>query len=167
MKRAAPFLSRIMLLAVVFSIGWFASASETVSTNDDLEERAIVETAKQMSLPVERVRADHKTGCDGDTSSIYVCLEYRRKLRDLKLNELYSRLQFHLNTESSKSKLKKAQLAWIKYRDASCEYQQDGYHGGASGNIAGLACLEQMTIDRNKILEGYLACDGTGCPGEW
>jgi uncharacterized protein YecT (DUF1311 family) len=151
--------SSLIFLLIAFSLPVFA---------ESLKDRAIAETAKRMSLPVERVMEDHETGCaSGITPSMAICAEYLWTLQDLNLNDLYSQLQLHLNTDSSKAKLKKAQLAWLKYRDSSCEYEADGYRNGTWGPIVSLGCMEKMSAERNKILKEYLACDGSGCPGDW
>lgn len=151
--------SPLYFLLLVFSLPSFA---------ESLESRAISETAKRMSISVERVMEDHETGCaSGITPSMAICSEYRWTHEDLKLNDFYSQLQSHLNTDSSKAKLKNAQISWLKYRDASCEYEQDGYRGGSWGKLVALSCKEEMTAERNKILKKYLACNGNGCPGDW
>ncbi len=41
-----------------------------------------------------------------------------------------------------------AQRAWLKFRDAECEYQSYSFFGGTGQSMAGSLCLAQITQER-------------------
>ncbi|MEP3436636.1 MAG: lysozyme inhibitor LprI family protein [Hoeflea sp.] len=51
--------------------------------------------------------------------------------------------------------LRTAQRAWLKFRDAECEYQSYAFFGGTGQSMVGSACLAQLTRDRiDQLREG-------------
>jgi len=51
-----------------------------------------------------------------------------------------------------KMKLRTAQQAWIKYRDANCDYESEFSGGGSAATFEYNFCLADMTTARAKEL---------------
>ena len=81
---------------------------------------------------------------------------------DGQLNRLYKQLVTSLE---SPSRLKKAQVAWIKFRDTTCEYETSGIsEGGSMLPFARNTCLADLTAKRIQDLQRYIEEDCNGCP---
>jgi len=92
--------------------------------------------------------------CDQDTQTeLSACWGERYAALDLAMSELYFSLP-------KSEKLLQAQRAWLKYRDAHCEY---AHHATPQGSMYGMEasmCLSDITQQRIEILtdakrEGY------------
>ena len=68
---------------------------------------------------------------------------------DVELNKLYQQLMRD-GGAAEKAKLRAAQLAWIKYRDAHCEYEASGNKGGSIYPMIYSFCLAEVTAERAK-----------------
>jgi uncharacterized protein YecT (DUF1311 family) len=81
-----------------------------------------------------------------------ICAGKEYKAADANLNRVYQQLVAMLEPEE-KGQLKVAQTAWIKYRDANCEFVADQYRGGSiRPTIYGL-CLADVTQNRTAELK--------------
>ncbi|MBC8138841.1 MAG: DUF1311 domain-containing protein [Fibrella sp.] len=78
---------------------------------------------------------------------------------DAELNRVYARLMKKLDKEGA-AKLKKAQRAWIAYRDLEMEFAADTARGGSMSPMLHSGAGAQLTKDRIKDLNGYLAAYG-------
>lgn len=65
---------------------------------------------------------------------------------DRELNQVYQQIV----SRGTWPELRNAQLAWIAFRDANCEFE--GYGSSANNNL----CLIRMTEERTQELERYL-----------
>ena len=133
--------------------------------SDKLNHRAVVETAKKMSISVERVREDAIDGCSGSQFSMNVCATYHYVVEDLNLNDLYSQAIAKVRSTPAEPLLRKSQKAWLIYRDASCEYESQGVEGGSMHGAYALECMKNLTSERAQHLEKYVKCTSAGCPG--
>jgi uncharacterized protein YecT (DUF1311 family) len=90
------------------------------------------------------------------------CLASEYSLVDEQLNEKYKRLIQVLENGSS---LKKAQVAWLHFRDLTCEYASSGIgRDGSLYSFAQSACLIDLTEKRIRDLDQYLEWNCNGCP---
>lgn len=80
------------------------------------------------------------------------CASKDYKNEDTRLNQTYKTLRGHLTTKE-KSQLKTVQLAWISYRDKSCEFTTRNSVGGSIHSLEKNSCLSQMTAARRGELE--------------
>ncbi len=82
-----------------------------------------------------------------------------------KINKTYSKLQAKL-TPIQKQQVKEVQLAWIKFKDLSCEFEASDVKGGSAYSMVLAFCLIRYTRQRNKELDALNHCeDGyIGCP---
>lgn len=89
---------------------------------------------------------------------INICAQLAHQNADKKLNQVYKQLLPTLS-KSRQQKLIAAQLAWIKFRDTSCEFERSAFQGGSIASAIYYACLEETTKQRTQQLQDYLKQD--------
>jgi len=74
---------------------------------------------------------------------------------DKELNIVYQKI---MKSSSSKRKenIKKAQIAWLKFRDLNCECESKEHEGGSLESLIYIECLAVMTEERVKELKRFL-----------
>ncbi|OCQ95366.1 hypothetical protein BCD64_25810 [Nostoc sp. MBR 210] len=102
-----------------------------------------------------------KTNCNDPQTQleINICSQLSYQNADKKLNQVYKQLLPKLS-KTRQQKLIAAQLAWIKFRDASCEFERSAYEGGSIAPAIYAGCLEEATKQRTQQLREYLQHDG-------
>ncbi|HEY8225057.1 MAG TPA: lysozyme inhibitor LprI family protein [Pyrinomonadaceae bacterium] len=80
------------------------------------------------------------------------CYGNEYKTADAILNQTYRRLVSMLNDEE-KSQLKEVETAWLKYRDANCDFVADQYKGGTLRPTIHAICLARVTSNRTAELK--------------
>lgn len=80
------------------------------------------------------------------------CAANAYKAADAVLNKVYQQLVAKLDDEE-KAQLKEAQTAWLKYRDANCDFVADQYKGGTMRPMIYAGCLEDVTKKRTTELK--------------
>lgn len=83
------------------------------------------------------------------------CAGNAYKAADGELNQVYRKLVAMLDAEG-KAQLKVAQTAWLKYRDAHCEFVGDMYKGGSIRPMIHAFCLADVTRNRTTELKGQI-----------
>ena len=84
-----------------------------------------------------------------------MCWGKEYKAADARINEAFRRFMAKLNDEE-KAQLKKAQLAWITYRDANCDFVADQYKGGTMRPMIAAICLAETTNNRTTELKAQM-----------
>jgi uncharacterized protein YecT (DUF1311 family) len=84
-----------------------------------------------------------------------MCWGKEYKAADAKMNKTYQDFMSKLD-ESEKMQLKNAQLAWLKYRDANCDFVADQYKGGTMRPMIAAICLADVTNARVNELKSQL-----------
>ena len=84
-----------------------------------------------------------------------MCWGKEYKAADAKLNKTYQEFMSKLD-ESEKVQLKNAQLSWLKYRDANCEFVADQYKGGTKRPMIAAMCLADVTTARVSELKSQI-----------
>jgi uncharacterized protein YecT (DUF1311 family) len=84
-----------------------------------------------------------------------ICAGKEYKAADAALNKTYQQLSGMLN-EEEKAQLKAAQLAWIKYRDANCDFVADQFKGGSMRPMILGLCLADVTRNRTTELKSQI-----------
>lgn len=79
------------------------------------------------------------------------CAGKESEKADRELNNYYDRLSAKLHG-AHKQTLKAAQLAWVKFRDADCEYQTYLFRDGTIYPLLHSSCLTAKTQARTKEL---------------
>jgi uncharacterized protein YecT (DUF1311 family) len=86
------------------------------------------------------------------------CADLSYRNADKKLNQVYKQLLPKLSA-SRKQKLINAQQAWLKFRDANCDFETSQYAGGTIAGTIYAGCLETLTQQRTQQLQEYLKSD--------
>jgi uncharacterized protein YecT (DUF1311 family) len=80
--------------------------------------------------------------------------EYKRA--DAALNTAYKQLMAKVEDAGERNALKASQLAWIKYRDANCEFESYLNKGGTMYSMVYDGCLTALTEERTRHLRDLL-----------
>ena len=91
---------------------------------------------------------------NGTTSGMLQCGGEELDRQDARLNDAYRKLLSKLSPDRKKALLK-GQRAWIKFREANCDYWYDP-QGGTAARLNASGCTLTMTAARAKELEGML-----------
>ena len=105
-----------------------------------------------MALAQDKGDSKPEESCDGSTVQMVECLSRLTATWDKRLNDAYQQALKDAASNEQREQLRKAQRAWIAYRDANCLYYRMG-----EGTIARLdagECMRSMTESRAKELEG-------------
>jgi uncharacterized protein YecT (DUF1311 family) len=82
------------------------------------------------------------------------CADAQYRKADAELNRVYQQLV--RASGGSDAKLKAAQLAWLKFRDAECDYEASQYEGGSMKPMVYSFCLGGVTAARTNQLRDAL-----------
>jgi uncharacterized protein YecT (DUF1311 family) len=102
-----------------------------------------------------------------DQSTINQCAEQAYDRADQELNLKYKHILDTLRSDPQAAKLlKKAERAWIGFRDAECALETSAVAGGTMSGMVTANCLEKLTRRRLVDFEPYLDCrrGGVDCP---
>jgi uncharacterized protein YecT (DUF1311 family) len=80
------------------------------------------------------------------------CASKEYKQADAELNAVYKQLMASLSNKAQQASLRTAQQAWLKYRDANCEFDAFENRGGSIYQVVYTSCLTAMTKARTKEL---------------
>jgi len=83
------------------------------------------------------------------------CAGKAYKAADAELNKVYQKLAAMLD-EEEKAQLKTVETAWLKYRDANCEFVGDQFKGGSIRPMIYAFCLADMTRNRTAELKNQI-----------
>jgi uncharacterized protein YecT (DUF1311 family) len=110
-----------------------------------------------LSVAMLGQNQDKKDPCADAQSQaeMTMCWGKEYKATDAKLNKTYQDFMSKLD-ESEKAQLKTAQLAWLKYRDANCEFVADQYKGGTMRPMIAAICLADVTNNRTIELKAQM-----------
>lgn len=86
------------------------------------------------------------------------CAAEEYEAADKELNAVYSSYRKSLPAES-KTMLKEAQSAWIKFRDLSCAFEASGSIGGSIYHMVLSSCLAEKTRIRTEEIKKLGACE--------
>jgi uncharacterized protein YecT (DUF1311 family) len=84
-----------------------------------------------------------------------ICWGKEYKAADAQLNAAYREFFAKLSPEET-AQLKTVQLAWIKFRDANCEFVADQYKGGSIRPMIAAMCLADVTRARTSELKAQM-----------
>src|SRR6185436_11421014 len=98
---------------------------------------------KQKPKPCE----DAQTQAD-----MNICWGNEYKKADAALNKTYQQLAAMLD-DDQKTQLKNAENAWLKYRDANCEFAADQYKGGSIRPMIAAICLDNNNNNHKNELK--------------
>lgn len=96
-------------------------------------------------------QGEPEQGCDGSTYEMVECFKAKIAQWDKRLNIAY-RKALQLAQPKQREQLRKAQRAWLAYRDANCLYWDLGE--GTIARIQAGDCMYRLTKERALELEG-------------
>ena len=85
------------------------------------------------------------------TAAMRECENSRFERADQKMNTAYQNLMSSLD-EPGRAKLRRAQQAWIKFRDAEAAFRADAARGGTLAPLIKMSVLADMTESRSEQL---------------
>jgi uncharacterized protein YecT (DUF1311 family) len=114
---------------------------------------ALGATAQQ---PLENaLQLSQQSTCSGSsTIETNRCLRLQYEAADRRLNQVYQTVRATLKP-TQKETLTDAQLAWIQFRDKSCEFEVYESRGGTGYQGFLHGCLERVTRARTAELEAW------------
>lgn len=104
------------------------------------------------ALSIEDVAAANKCASIAANDQLTECLAEEFSKEDAALNKAYNDLKVRLG-DDEKELLKKAQLAWLSYRDKDCEFQALAVAGGQAYQPTYISCQTDKTLRRTKELK--------------
>ena len=107
---------------------------------------ATISAQKQKPKPCEDAQSQ---------ADMNICWGNEYKKADAALNKTYQQLAAMLDNEQ-KTQLKNAETAWLKYRDANCEFVADQYKGGSMRPMIAAICLADVTNNRTTELKSQI-----------
>ena len=110
-----------------------------------------IASANDVGLSKEFSACMDKSG--GVTGDMLDCIGAETKRQDSRLNNAYKAAMPQLSP-TRKKQLQDAQRAWIKYRDANCNFYADP-DGGTMATVNSNDCFMSATASRAKELEGF------------
>jgi uncharacterized protein YecT (DUF1311 family) len=92
--------------------------------------------------------------CAGEQTTVEMrdCAGKEYKKADAELNAVYKQLMDSLSGREHQASLRSAQQAWLKYRDANCEFEAFLNRGGTIYPVVYTSCLAATTRARTKEL---------------
>ncbi len=101
----------------------------------------------------------HANKCDEATTQtdMNACAGMAFKRADAELNTAYAVYRKRLS-EPQKAEFKEVQLAWIKFRDASCKFESSGVEGGSVYPLIHADCMAIKTRARLGEINVLAAC---------
>lgn len=104
---------------------------------------------------------DEGTECSRNaetTVEMQSCADEALSQIESQLNDIYDALIQRLDTEGA-DRLRRAQRAWIAFRDAECRFQGLAAEGGSMNPVIVTECLASLTERRFADLEAYMNCE--------
>jgi uncharacterized protein YecT (DUF1311 family) len=83
------------------------------------------------------------------------CAGQAYKAADAELNQVYQKLVAMLDDEE-KAQLKEVETAWLKYRDANCEFVSGQFKGGTIRPMIHAYCLADVTKNRTTEIRNQI-----------
>lgn len=115
----------------------------------------LLSLALVSAAPAQRQAEKHPCDDARTQADLNVCADKQSSAADAELNRVYGRLAAKLDADA-RAKLKTAEVAWLKYRDANCEYEAYGFEGGTMRPMVFSLCLERVTKARTAELREQL-----------
>jgi len=90
------------------------------------------------------------------TPAVGACLHKQLDAADAEMNRVYREVLSALEDEGAKSELRKAQRAWLAYRDASAGFMEAWYRGGTGVGAYRTQHVLELTKERTATLRSFL-----------
>jgi uncharacterized protein YecT (DUF1311 family) len=111
---------------------------------------ALVNASSCFAARPECVNAATQTAMDE-------CIGRAMKASDQQLNETYRALLAKVSKNGG-DQLRKAQRAWLTWRDAQCQFNTMGTAGGTINSSMYALCIDELTQEQTRRLDAQLHC---------
>ncbi|MGB7440160.1 MAG: lysozyme inhibitor LprI family protein [Coleofasciculaceae cyanobacterium] len=135
------------------------STTETYQTNTSPTTEVnnpISEPSQASKEPLVNQKKELDCELAQTQAQINTCAGLQANKADEQLNQVYRQLRAKIKDSPQEQRLINAQLAWIKFRDADCDYAKGQYEGGSIVPTIYASCLSRLTEQRTKELADYL-----------
>ncbi len=112
----------------------------------------IAVTAGISAVTLKEIERCHNTA--KSTHDFRRCNQIAYAYHDKRLNTAYKKLM-HALPKEEQTRLKKAQRAWIKFRDTECDLEGYEMRGGSFEYVLIGGCLARLTKERANVLEKF------------
>ena len=92
-----------------------------------------------------------------DQYTLNRCADQDYQASDKKLNETYGKLLKSVSPQG-KTRLQKAERAWVAYRDAQCDFLASSPSPYSAQTMIHSLCLDRLTQAQMKLLDEQLHC---------
>lgn len=150
----------LMILICITSVACVGKNSTTAKTTSETPQPSQVSKTSEKSgtAPTKGKVVAQGLNCDDaanlNQQQMNRCAEMFYQEEDKQLNQVYRELLPKLG-ESRRKKLIAAQQVWIKFRDASCDFERSAVEGGTLAPTIYYGCLGRNTQARTKELKRY------------
>jgi uncharacterized protein YecT (DUF1311 family) len=93
-----------------------------------------------------------------DQTTMTICAQLAYQDADGRLNDVYRALRARIS-EPGRDKLRTAQRAWLRWRDAQCAFETAGYADGSIHPMLLAMCLAALTQTQADRLAAQLDCE--------
>jgi uncharacterized protein YecT (DUF1311 family) len=107
--------------------------------------------AAPAAAPRQKGREIHPCESYGSQAEATACAGKEYRAADAELNRVYKQLMSKLDA-GQQGFLKKAEAAWINYRNANCDYEDSFYAGGTMRPMITAFCMARVTRARTAEL---------------
>lgn len=113
---------------------------------------ALAASAQDAALSPQYASCMDKSG--GVTMNMIDCIVAETSRQDARLNRVYKKAMGTLESPERKKQLQTAQRAWIKFRDANCDFYYDP-DGGSMARVSANQCMLTSTANRAQEIERF------------
>ncbi len=126
-------------------------------------------TLLAIALFAATLPAAHADTCQDaeDQATLTRCAGQAYQKSDAELNRLFHEIRQRVGDDAEKRQLLRgSERAWIAFRDAECAFSASGVSGGSVYPMIYDMCLDDLTKQRVRQLQQYLACEegDMSCP---
>jgi uncharacterized protein YecT (DUF1311 family) len=130
---------------MLFAAGLVAVTSGEVLATDGLADRVLSQSAGAPPA-----------NCEAANNRIELerCAVARFRKADAELTAVFRKITSDTNRDGkNRELLQAAQRLWLRYRDATCDWQSDNVRGGSAATLYAINCLAEVTEGQAKYLD--------------
>jgi uncharacterized protein YecT (DUF1311 family) len=132
-------------LSALLAAGFAATIPVYALAAEGLAERVLSQPPRQRPANCEAAV---------NRMDLELCAVARFRKADAELNRVFRAITADSNRDDKNKKLvQEAQRLWLRYRDATCDWQSDNVRGGTAATLYAITCLAEVTEGQAKYLE--------------
>ncbi|MCX8999733.1 lysozyme inhibitor LprI family protein [Rhizobiaceae bacterium BDR2-2] len=129
--------------------------------------KRILLTTALASFTLSVAHADECMDKAEDQTTMNNCALQAYQASDAELNRLFHEIRKRLGDDPDKRQLLRgAERTWVAFRDAECDFTASAVTGGSAYPMVYDMCLNDLTQQRIRQFQQYLACEegDMSCP---